>query len=321
MFGINARPDEQDGNGDSPRKLGLVLGGGGARGIAHIGVLEVLEEESIPVHLLVGTSMGAFVGGAYAAEPCAKALREKTLLFLESESFRRMGLERFRQTDRYELNFFESIYLNVKRGLAYTHLLRRPSLFRSSILEAVLQEVIPEITFADLKMPFAVSAIDLVQGEEVCLAEGDLRKAILASISLPGFFPPVEMGERLLADMGFLGAVPADVASELGADVVVSVDVSPEFQTGNGQERFGTGLEVLFRVESIGAKALREIRLADSDLIIRPAVGDLYWADFSTAEEMIERGKEAARRMIPEIRKAMAETRKSWWPPFKKSTA
>lgn len=296
----------------SKRKLGLVLGGGGARGMAHQGVLEVFEEEGIPIDLIVGTSIGALVGGIYALNPDARALQEKTLAFLGSDSFQKMGLQRFRKAERCEENFFESIFQSVRRGLAYTYLLRRPSLFDPQVLTRILEETIPDVTFADTKIPLVISAVDLRKGEEVTIRRGDLRRAILASISLPGFFPPVELNGGLLADVGFLGAVPANVASRSGADVVVAVDVSPEFPPGDEGEGFSTGLQILFRMESIGSRALRKIRLGDSDVIIRPEVGDLYWADFSSAQEMIARGREAARKAIPPIRELLSK-RQRWW--------
>ncbi|MCZ6690265.1 MAG: patatin-like phospholipase family protein [Planctomycetota bacterium] len=314
MRGSNGATNRGGKSKRTRKKLGLVLGGGGSRGMAHLGVLQVFEEEGIPIDMIVGTSIGALIGGPYALNPDVHALQERTLAFLQSDSFRKIGLKRFRKADRPEQNFFESIFLSVRRGLAYTYLLRRSSLFDARVLGGILEDTVPDKTFEDVKIPLAISAVDLIEGEEVAIREGDLRPAILASISLPGFFPPVKSDGKLLSDLGFLGAVPADVAIEMGADVVVSVDVSPQFPPGNGGEQFTTGLEILFRVESIGAKALRQIRLRDSDVIIRPEVGDLYWADFSTAKDMIERGKEATLRALPQIKSLLGKTeRKASW--------
>ena len=307
MRGATGDVDKKDRTRPDGPRIGLALGGGGARGLAHIGVLEVLEEERVPIDLIAGTSIGSIIGGSYALEPDAADLRKRTLAYVKSDPFERLGLQRFRQTDPSEQNLFDSIFLSLRRGLAFTYLLRRPSLFSGSVLEKTLAETVPDKTFDDVRIPLAVSAVDLIEGEEVTMRAGSLRKAMLASISLSGFFPPVPMEGRLLADMGFLGAVPADVAADLGANLIVAVDVSPNFISSNGANRLSTGLQILFRLESITARALREVRLESSHVIIRPTVGGVHWADFSRAEEIVEKGKEATRRALPKIRAALAK--------------
>ena len=285
--------------------MALTLGGGGARGLAHIGVLEVLEEAGIPVSLIVSTSMGSIVGGLYAMDPDASRLREAALEYLGTESFHKLGLHKIRHSDPYDQNFFESLYHSLKRGLAFTYLLRRASLFETKVLERILADAVPNRHFEDLKIPLAITALNLLDGKEVVLVDGSVRQAMLASIALPGFFPPVRMAGGLLADIGFLGAIPADTTATLSDDPVVAVDVSQDFQEFAEEERFATGLQVLFRLESISARELKGHRLASANVRIRPDVGGTYWADFSDPVGLMEKGRVAARAALGAIEKAV----------------
>ena len=154
--------------------------------------------------------------------------------------------------------------------------------------------------FADTQIPFAVPVIDLCQPLEILLTEGSLRTAVVASCSLPGFFPPVELDGMLLADVGVMGSVPAGAAREfMPGALVVAVDLSSELDRIETVDR---GWDSIMRVENIASKKLNEIELQKADIIIRPDVGSKYWSDFSELRRMVESGRHAAVEQIPAIR-------------------
>ncbi len=178
-------------------KVGLVLSSGGARGAAHIGVLKVLEEHRIPIGLVVGSSIGAIIGGAYAAGVPASRIEE---------AWRKLDLRRVAQSLRPTLPL---------HGWSSGQGLRR-----------FLEELVGDRHIEELPIPFAAVATDLETGERVVLKEGPLVEAIRASSSIPGLFVPVEHGGRFLADGGLVSPLPVDVARELGAEIVIAVDVN-----------------------------------------------------------------------------------------------
>ena len=281
-------------------KVVVALGGGGSRGLAHLGVLKVLEEEGIPIHGIVGTSVGAIVGAAYALRPEAGPLTEDTLVYLRSDRFRNDHFRRMMfGANEAESNFARSVLSAVRKSFSFTNLIRRQAIFEGGKLRETIVDIIGEKTFDDIKIPFGVPAIDLRPPEEVLLTQGDLTDAVVASCSLPGFFPPVEIDGMLLADVGVIGSVPVDAAREFvpGA-LVIAVDLSTEIEPIESIER---GWDSIMRVESIAASKLNESEMQRADICIRPQIGPKYWSDFSELLHMVEAGAEATREQIPAI--------------------
>jgi len=279
----------------------LVLGGGGARGLSHLGVLQVLERESVRVDCLVGTSVGAIVGAAYALEPDAQTITRRALSYLTSTSFRNDTFKKvLLRSEAAGTNFFKNLLSGIRKSYIFSNLLRKPSIFPSGHLEAVISDLVPDKTFADTRIPFAVPALDVKSGREVLLSRGSLRKAVLASCSLPGFFPPVEMDGMLLADAGVIGPVPVNAATTCFQPAsIIAVDITSQIDHCPALTR---GIDAILRVESIAGKRLNDIELARADFVIRPQVGKKYWSDFSDLDAIVSAGVAAAEEKVAAIR-------------------
>lgn len=266
-----------------PPTLGLALSGGGARGLAHIGILKVLERESIPISLITGTSMGGLLCSLFAAGYPAAMMETITLDICRPRKLVRM-----------------MDIAHTRRGLVDPRKLRN--------LLAELFNVC--VTFTDLNLPVALMAVDLKRGQEVCLTEGSIIDAVLATTAVPGLFPPVVLNGRELVDGGVLNNLPADVARRLGADRVIAVDVIPEFTGEPYHEQLPSILPPfgrdLYAAEVVMTSAITRTRLAESppDLLLRPELPSnisVFWG-FHRAAEAIAAGEQAAERALPQIR-------------------
>jgi NTE family protein len=272
--------------------VGLALGGGGARGLAHIGVLKVLEEAGIAVNCLSGTSMGGLIAAAAAA---GLSVSKMEALALKMGSMREwvsmVGL------------------LPSRRGL----------LDANKVRAFLLETFAGDPHFAGLQVPLALSAVDLDRGEEVVLAEGSLAQAVMATIAVPGLFPPVEKGGQRLIDGGVLNNVPANLLRKMGAQVVLAVDVGPSSrwdETWAGPE-LPSPLSALlprlildfYQTEMIMVAALTRAKLREArpEVLIRPDLGPeiTLLTGFAHARTIIDAGERAARESLPEIREAI----------------
>lgn len=260
-----------------PPRVALVLGGGGARGFAHVGVLRVLEEARVPVELVVGTSVGSLVGALYAGRTNS----------YELEALAR-GLDR---DDFFDFSLAPALF---GTGLASGDRLERFVRDRAGV-ERIEQ----------LRIPFAAVATDLATGEAVVLRAGDVARAVRASSAIPGVFEPVEQDGRLLVDGGVARNLPVGIARELGADVVIAVDVSalsPDVRPTNF-------VEVILRAVNLVVHAGADEARRDADVVLTPAVGAVGFIDFDRKAEAIAAGVEAARAALPRIREAVERWR------------
>ena len=252
--------------------IGLALGGGFARGFAHLGVLQVLEQNQIPISRIAGTSVGSILGAAYASgAPLDRIIETCRAL-------------RFRDIARWRVS---------RLGLASNHRL-------ASLIERVFESR----DFEDLRIPLAVVATDLTSGEPVVFTQGNLVDAIRASCAFPGLFEPVEIGTRCLADGGLVAPVPTHAARELGASVVIGVSVGMQ----DGHRGAPTNIfQVVSRAVNAAQKHQLEIWERYADLVLRPDVQSLAWDDFDRADEAIAAGAAAARRALPRIEKLLGQ--------------
>lgn len=288
--------------------LALALGGGGARGLAHIGVLKVLEREKVQVDLIVGTSMGSIVGAMYAQLQDAAAVEAKVLSFVDDFLRRRQWLNilsgnknESKQSLLVELsNYVQKRYLGFKA-------LTRISLETKDSLYDPLHKVLIDNNIEDNAIPFAAVCIDLLKGMPQVFSTGPIIDAVYASSAIEGVFPPLERDGMLLADGGPVNITPVQIAKELGAQRVIAVDVHQRIRKA---ERFANGLEVIMRADNIGLNRLRQIELALADVVISPNVRSIHWANFYKARECIRRGQQAARVAVPDIKVALQ--RKKW---------
>jgi len=291
------------------RNLGLVLGGGGARGFAHVGVLKVLAREKIKPDIIVGTSAGSVVGGALASGMTVSEIEEKAYSFLESDLYASSELKAMGDAEsgaEQRLSRRIQSYFSTRIRLASA--LYKPGILPLENMEAFINYFIPDIKIQETVIPFRAVATDLARGECVILKEGSLRRSILASSAVPGAFPPVEMNGKHLSDGGIICTVPVGCALKEGADMVLAVAIDRDLVVPS---EFHTAVDIYVRAGEIQGSYLEEYDLSRADLVIRPELGGIHWSDFSHSQELILRGEEAAMEKIAEIR-ALAGSLPRW---------
>jgi NTE family protein len=293
--------------------VGLALGGGGARGLAHIGVLMVLERERVPIDLVVGTSIGALIGGAYACGSSPDELQKKVDAYLNSAEFQSSAMKAFETAHaRGELGLTGRIQSYLRNTFYLIQAMFKPGILPNEYFQATINYFIPDIQIEETRIPFRAVATDLVSGREITFSKGPLRQAVMASCAVPGAIAPLKDGKRLLSDGGITCLVPISVARQEGADIVISVALD----RGITPEEPRTVVDIYQRVTEIMGEKLTNYELADADVVILPKVGDLHWSNFSEALNLIEEGEKATREKLDEIRQVMPGL-KNWF-RFKK---
>jgi NTE family protein len=256
-------------------KVGLALGGGFARGIAHIGVLRVLEENEVPIDCIAGTSVGALIAATYASG---------TPL---DEMERQGQATRFSDFGRWTLS---------RMGMA-----------SNERLEHFLHKFTPAQFFSQMKLPLAIVATDLISGESVHFKEGEIGPALRASCAYPGLFLPVEYRGRILVDGFLTETVPAEAARDMGAEIVIGVHLEPGLLRSAPRNT----IEVISRSFSIIQTAAAQHWQSDVDVLIEPEVHHILWDEFVKTPQLVAAGETAALLAIPKIRAALsAEPRK-----------
>ncbi len=282
-------------------RFGLALSGGGARGLAHIGVLAVLEQEGRIPDLIVGSSIGAVIGAAYALCPDADVLKQTAQRVFAPDGVA-AGVVRRLKPSRPAAGIRGGVLERLGNFAAKEYLLNvallRGSLLSEREVRECLSGLVPDLTFADLRIPFAATAVDLVAGRRVILREGSLHRAVMASSALPGLMPPVAHQGMLLADGALLEALPAGVARELGAETVVGVDVGSRLEAG---QALRDGIDVLQRATEVMMLHLRAAGRRACDVLIEPELGGFHWTDFASVRELIAAGERATRGRLPAL--------------------
>lgn len=275
-------------------KIGLALGGGGVRGLAHIGVVMALERAGIQIDAIAGTSMGAIVGAAYALNPVfSKAIFEEIMADMEKalparlvadEESSESILERIRQ-----FIDLEKFIIDTVRGWGVLPATLAPETISRLTLGKNLQ---------DSKIPIAVVTCDLRTGEKIVFKTGPADLAVQASSAIPGFFPPVEHDGKLLADGAIVDIVPVGQARKLGVDYVIAVDVDQE-----GGAEIRNGLEAFLRAVEICNRHHKYHHLAEADVVIRPNFGEqIKTFAVTKAQLCIDAGERAAEQALPQIK-------------------
>ncbi len=291
-------------------RVALVLSGGGALGLAHVGVLSALEELQVPVDCVAGTSMGAIIGGLYAAGYSPAEL-ESLAATLDWNGFVRDAPERRHLPYRRKVD--DLVYLTrwefgvSKRGILLPQAVVGGQRLGAELRLLALRAVGID-DFDRLPLPFRAVAADAANGETVVLAGGDLASALRASMAVPGLFAPVERDGRLLVDGGVVANLPVDAARAMGADIVIAVDLREPLASRRRPESVAGVLS-----QSLDALARREVQraLEGADIVIRPDVGDWGMLDFQAGPELIERGLTAARSQAEALR-ALAVGAPQW---------
>jgi NTE family protein len=256
-----------------PAKIALVLGAGASKGFAHIGVLKVLEGNQIPIHLIVGTSVGSFAGSLYAYGYDAFALQKLSF-----------SIER---TDIVDLILPDNGFIKGEK------------------LEEYINKMVKNTPLERLKIPFYAVATDVQSGEEVIFGTGNTGAAVRASCSVPGVFRPVRIGDRMYVDGGVVSPVAVEAAKKYGADVVFAVDISSSVESPKPQGTIDTILQSI----NIMYSKLSANQLAKADVVIKPKVGYISSSDFSKRHEAVLEGEKAATEALPKVKEIIERLR------------
>jgi NTE family protein len=278
----------------------LTLGGGGARGFAHVGVMEVLHKHGVPITTIVGTSSGAVAGAGYAMGNHPAVMRQRVMEFSESRLANHPKIRALVAQEQ-EISWRslgDRLARYLSQGQMVKSLLMEASVMGESYFKNVVDFFLPEARIEHMQIRFIAAATDMLTGKPVALTQGDLRKAVLASCSVPGIAPAVVIGERHLADGGVACLVPVELALEHEGARVLAVGVDRDVETGAPPNH---ALDAYLRAGDIMLARMSEIMLSQADLALRPKVGHIHWLDFARAGEIMQLGAEAAEEAMPQI--------------------
>ena len=255
-----------------PPRIGLALGGGAARGFAHVGVIQVLEEAGIKPNLVAGTSAGSLVAAMYASGKTGNQLQRV------AETMEEAAI-----TD-WKLPLFSS------------------GMLRGDALARYVNSQVASRKIEDMPMPLGILATDLHSGHDVLFQRGDTGVAVRASSAVPAVFEPVRISGRDYVDGGLVSPVPVRAARKMGAELVIAVDISspPESSLSGGT------LDILLQTFSIMGKSINSLELRDADIVIRPGLNGVASSDFGARKRAIEAGRKAMLQMLPQLKEAIA---------------
>ncbi len=299
-----AAAQDVESNNISRPKIGLALSGGGARGAAHLGVIRVLEENNVPIDLIAGTSMGAIVGGLYASGMTTDEIEAELAAIDWDDVFHDLPPRSERSFRRKR---DDDLYLTrAKPGFSDGKLKLPRGLIRGQKIDVVFSRLaLPVSTiedFDDLMIPFRAVAADIATGEEVVIDSGNLGMAIRASMSIPAVFTPAEIYGRLLVDGGIVNNLPISVVRDMGADIVIAVDISTPLLS---QEEIDSVLVITSQLTGLMTRGNVEEQIAtltEKDVFIVPDLGEISTTDFKEFAKAIPPGHAAAMDQIEEIR-------------------
>jgi len=260
-----------------PVKVALVLGGGAARGFAHIGVIKALESQGIFPDLVVGTSAGSLVGALYAAGNNGFALH-------------RMALE----MDEATISDWSVPFFSKSSGV-----------LKGDALQSYVNRNVRNVAIEKMKIPFAAVATDLNSGQPILFQRGNAGLAVRASSAVPGIFQPVKIGERLYVDGGLVAPVPVHFAKELGADFIIAVNIStqPDVQLAT------SSVDVVLQTFAIMGQSINRYELKEADIVIRPSLGMMKGNDFNGRNLAVLAGEQATMALMPEIKRKLKARR------------
>jgi len=256
-----------------PAKIALVLGAGSSKGFAHIGVLKILESNKIPIHMIVGTSVGSVVGSLYA-----------------------YGYDAFQ---------LQKVSFSIEKGDIVDLTIPDNGFIKGEKLEEFVNKTLKYTPIEKLKIPFYAVATDIQNGQEIVFGRGNTGQAVRASCSIPGVFRPVKIGDKMYVDGGVVSPVAVDAAKRFGADIVIAVDISTEVE----QAFPGNTVETILQSFNIMYSKLASVQLSQADVVIKPKVGHIGSADFSKRHEAILEGERAALEALPKIIKIVNQLR------------
>jgi NTE family protein len=297
---------------DNYLKIGLALGGGGARGLAHVGVIKALERKGISIDFIAGTSVGSVVGAFYALYKDSQKLQTSAQILADkmNQYQNQFDFNQFEKDDKKILPWVKLTDF-IKRGYYLHTELRKTCLNDGKIMEKLFSEVLGGCQFYETKLPFIAVAADLISGKEVFLNKGKIIPALMASCAIPGVFPPVQFQSYLLVDGGIIDNVPIKAVKKMGANFVIASNISKELKR---KTEYKNAIDILLRSEEITSKELRKVQLETADFVISPEIHHIDWWNFSKPEQCMRLGEEAANKVIAELQKIIRKRQiKTGW--------
>ena len=300
----NVSPESEPETIERP-KIGLVLSGGGARGFAHIGVLKVLEENNVPIDYIVGTSMGSIIGGLYAIGLTPEEIEIGVKGIAWDKVFNDFANRDYksyrRKQDDYDFFDIHRIGIN-KDGVQIS-----PGLIEGQQIELALDRLAYpgfHITdFDQLRIPYRAVATNIENGEPFIIKSGNLARAMRASMSIPGALPPITIDDTLLVDGGIANNVPIDIVREMGADIVIIVDVSAPLEK---KEDLKSGIDITGQLTTILTRRIADSQIKtmkEDDVLIVPGEQEISSSDFNKYPELIDAGYTSASDQLEQIKK------------------
>ncbi len=270
-------------------KIGLALGGGGARGACHIGVLRVLEDNGIIPDVIAGTSAGSMIGAMYASELNAKIVEEKYMKHIQSENFKDLGFRYIPNSEKDD-SIFSQIVKQIKNQYVLMVSSNRKSIIKNERLSKAANILFEADRFEDLKIPLFVSATDLITGNPIIYKTGNLVDAVVQSSTIPGFVEPTYQNNRMLVDGGI--SLPTPVTPLLGeCDFIIAVNITRGI---TNQPEPNNIFEILNRSRDVSIGQLNKYILEKSNFVIKPEHNNLHWSAFDQSDEFLEVGRKAA---------------------------
>ena len=302
-------------------KIGVALGGGGARGACHIGVLKSLERRGIIPDIISGTSAGSMIGAMYASQASAAIVEEKYTEHVNGEDFKDLGF-RYIPNNEKDDSVFSQVFKQIKNQYILMVSSTRKSLVKNERLAKAANNLFESNQFDDLKIPLIVTATDLISGKPMLYKAGNVVDAVVKSSSIPGFVEPTYIDNRMLLDGGIV--FPTPVPPLVGeCDFIIAVNISKSFNTSEEPDNI---FEITNRARDISTLHLNSYLLKQSDFVISPEHKDVHWSAFDRTDEFIENGYNAAESEMEKlliqldsmIEKNVETPKETFWSKLKK---
>jgi len=293
----------------SDKSFVLALGGGGGRGLAHLGVLDVLEEHKLKPTAIVGSSIGALFGAMYAIEPDAKAVIERAKDILASEPFSKLGLPTLEEADTQDQSWLSKLSAAARQSILFTRAATDRAIADTDALIEISQTFCGGESFKDAKIPLHITAVHFPTGDCRLFSldtDVNLACAIAASMAVPGVFDPVIVGGEKFVDGGVASELPSKEARMVAAadQLVLAVNVGARPRPDMEPKNVYGMLDWTTQVKSL---YLRQYKKDFADVLIEPLVGFTQWNDFSNVEQEISKGRQAALEKMPELIKQLRQ--------------
>ena len=277
--------------------LGLALGGGGSRGVAHIGALQALHSSGISPDIIAGTSSGSTIGAMYAATLDPFWIENRFREFMETDLF-----FKFRSGSlidgRNEETFLEKVTTKVKQHYMVVLGLNKSFVAKREVIERAVHFLIPCNSFSELKIPMEIVAVDIQSGEEIIYHEGDLKESIIQSSSIPGFFEPTLKDEKIIVDGGVASPIPIETLKDK-VSTIMAVDI-----TNNKLKPLQSPnmIEIMRRSDIITSLKLKAKLSSEADILVKPNVAGIHWSDFKNFDKLLYSGKSAMEKVLNKLK-------------------